>query len=53
MAKFPMAQAKSKGVLTSLGLTLALVTSGVALAKIKTIDFISDLENGKINIYNY
>lgn len=44
MAKLPMAQANNKGVLTSLGLTLALVTSELALANIKTIDFISDLK---------
>lgn len=47
MAKLPMAQANSRGVLTSLGLTLALVTSALALAKIKTIDFISDLKKKK------
>lgn len=47
MAKFPIAQASNNGVLTSRGLTLALVTSAVALASTNTIDFISDLKEGK------
>lgn len=48
IAKLPMAHAKSKGVRTSRGLTVAFVTSEFPFANIKIIDFISDLKGNKI-----